>query len=111
MAEPSPLSSGSLTRYREYLVLLARVQIDPRLRVKVDPEQVVRAALVRAGVVDGAGLPDIRTAVMPAVAMAAPMAATSMLFFRPCDSEAGCCNDVLPLCLKVTIAGHPSAGM
>jgi RNA polymerase sigma-70 factor (ECF subfamily) len=38
-----------LTRYREYLLLLARVQIDPRLRVKVDPEEVVRAALLRAG--------------------------------------------------------------
>jgi RNA polymerase sigma-70 factor (ECF subfamily) len=49
MTEPSSLSSESLTRYRDYLLLLARVQIDPRLRAKLDPEEVVRAALRKAG--------------------------------------------------------------
>jgi RNA polymerase sigma-70 factor (ECF subfamily) len=48
MAQPSPLSGGSLTRYREYLLLLARVHIGPRLRGALDPEEVVQAALVKA---------------------------------------------------------------
>jgi RNA polymerase sigma-70 factor, ECF subfamily len=48
MTKASPDRPPALERFRDYLHLLARMQIDPRLRRDCDPSDVVQAVMLKA---------------------------------------------------------------
>src|SRR5262249_41270611 len=48
MPDESPADGRSLERHRDYLRLLARLHLDPRLRGKFDPSDAVQLTLLKA---------------------------------------------------------------